>query len=146
MDFSYQINGIELQVYAGKLNKEVKVVDEVNKLYWFDSNEDFFDTSRFAGEGNIGHMVEQIKLYKEDIFNAKQEDKMDKIVVEVGSTCTKVDKYDGEKIVHLKTLPIEFKKNFKKENKLNITNNILLLFCKYVSNITKNKKRICKDF
>lgn len=44
---------------------------------------------------------------------------MDKIVVEVGSTCTKVDKYDGEKIVHLKTLPIEFKKNFKKENKLN---------------------------
>lgn len=71
MDFSYQINGIELQVYAGKLNKEVKVVDEVNKLYWFDSNEDFFDTSRFAGEGNIGHMVEQIKLYKEDIFNAK---------------------------------------------------------------------------
>lgn len=71
MDFSYQINGIELQVYAGKLNKEVEVVDEVNKLYWFDSNEDFFDTSRFAGEGNIGHMVEQIKLYKEDIFNAK---------------------------------------------------------------------------
>ncbi|MBQ8380187.1 MAG: NUDIX domain-containing protein [Clostridia bacterium] len=71
MDFSYQINGIELQVYAGKLNKEVEVVDEVNKLYWFDSNEDFFDASRFAGEGNIGHMVEQIKLYKEDIFNAK---------------------------------------------------------------------------
>lgn len=44
---------------------------------------------------------------------------MEKIVVEVGSTCTKVDKYDGEKIVHLKTLPIEFKKNFKTENKLN---------------------------
>jgi len=71
MDFSYQINGIELQVYAGKLNKEVKVVDEVNKLYWFDSNEDFFDTSRFAGEGNIGHMIEQIKLYKDNIFNGK---------------------------------------------------------------------------
>ena len=44
---------------------------------------------------------------------------MEKIVVEVGSTCTKVDKYDGENIVHLKTLPIEFKKNFKIENKLN---------------------------
>ena len=62
MDFSYQINSIELQVYAGKLNKEVKVVDEVNKLYWFDSNEDFFDTSRFAGEGNIGHIIEEIKI------------------------------------------------------------------------------------
>lgn len=71
MDFSYQINGIELQVYAGKLNKEVEVVDEVNKLYWFDSSENFFDTSKFAGEGNIGHMIEQIKLYKENIFNGK---------------------------------------------------------------------------
>lgn len=71
MDFNYQINGIELQVYAGKLNKEVEVVDEVNKLYWFDSSENFFDTSRFAGEGNIGHMIEQIKLYKDNIFNCK---------------------------------------------------------------------------
>ena len=71
MDFSYQITGIELQVYAGKLNKEVEVVDEVNKLYWFDSSENFFDTSRFAGEGNIGHMIEQIKLYKDNIFNGK---------------------------------------------------------------------------
>lgn len=44
---------------------------------------------------------------------------MEKIVVEVGSTCTKVDKYDGEKIIHLKTVPIEFKKNFKVQNKLN---------------------------
>lgn len=43
---------------------------------------------------------------------------MKKIVVEVGSTCTKVDCYDGEKIEHIKTLPIEFKKNYKKENKL----------------------------
>ncbi len=43
---------------------------------------------------------------------------MDKIVVEVGSTCTKVDRYNGEDIVHVKTAPIEFKRNFKKENKL----------------------------
>ena len=35
---------------------------------------------------------------------------MNKIVVEVGSTCTKVDKFDGNKIQHLKTVPIEFKK------------------------------------
>ena len=43
---------------------------------------------------------------------------MKKIVIEVGSTCTKVDCYDGEKIEHIKTLPIEFKKNYKKDNKL----------------------------
>lgn len=44
---------------------------------------------------------------------------MNKIVVEVGSTCTKVDKFDGNKIQHLKTVPIEFKKNYKIDNKLN---------------------------
>lgn len=71
MDFNYQINDVELQVYAGKLNKDVEVVDEVNKLYWFNSDENFFDTSKFAGEGNIGHMVEQVKLYKNKIFNAE---------------------------------------------------------------------------
>lgn len=43
---------------------------------------------------------------------------MSKIVVEVGSTCTKVDKYNGEKIEHIKTIPIEFKRNYKKNNKL----------------------------
>ena len=69
MDISYTISDMELQVYAGKLNKEVEVVDEVNKLYWFDSNDNFFDSSRFAGEGNIGHMLEQVKLNKDKILN-----------------------------------------------------------------------------
>lgn len=68
MDFKYNINDIELQVYAGKLNKDVEVQDEVNKLYWFDVNENFFDSSKFAGEGNIGHMIEQVKLYKDKIL------------------------------------------------------------------------------
>ena len=43
---------------------------------------------------------------------------MEKIVVEVGSTCTKVDLYDGNEIKHIKTVPIEFKKNYKENNKL----------------------------
>lgn len=43
---------------------------------------------------------------------------MKKIVVEVGSTCTKIDSYDGRTIKHVKTVPIEFKKNYKKDNKL----------------------------
>ena len=68
MDFNYNINDVELQVYAGKLNKEVEVVEEVNKLYWFNADENFFDSTRFAGEGNIGHMVEQVKMYKDRIF------------------------------------------------------------------------------
>ncbi len=44
---------------------------------------------------------------------------MEKIVVEVGSTCTKVDKYDGENIIHINTVTIQFKKNYKENNRLN---------------------------
>ena len=39
MDFKYSMQNMELEVYAGKLNKDVKLVEEVNKLYWIDKNE-----------------------------------------------------------------------------------------------------------
>lgn len=42
---------------------------------------------------------------------------MEKIIVEVGSTVTKIDKVIGEKIEHLETLTLPLKKNYKKENK-----------------------------
>ena len=68
MNFEYKMSDIELELYAGKLNKEVEVVEEVNKLYWMDSKENFFDLEKFAGEGNIGHMLKQVELYKSKIF------------------------------------------------------------------------------
>lgn len=43
---------------------------------------------------------------------------MEKIVIEVGSTCTKIDKYDGEKIDRLDEITIQFKKNYAESNKL----------------------------
>ena len=43
---------------------------------------------------------------------------MDKVIIEVGSTCTKVDLFDGEEINRIKTETIEFKKHYKQENKL----------------------------
>ena len=43
---------------------------------------------------------------------------MEKIIIEVGSTCTKVDLYDEKEVKHIETRTIEFKRNFKKENKL----------------------------
>lgn len=43
---------------------------------------------------------------------------MKKIIIEVGSTSTKFDEYDGKKIKRLITENIEFKRNYKKENKL----------------------------
>lgn len=42
-----------------------------------------------------------------------------KVIIEVGSTNTKIDLYDGKEVKHLATENIEFKKNYKKENKLN---------------------------
>lgn len=57
MNFQYKTFDTELEVFAGKLNKEVDLVEEVNKLYWIDKKENFFDMDKFAGEGNIGHMI-----------------------------------------------------------------------------------------
>lgn len=41
-----------------------------------------------------------------------------KIIVEVGSTCTKFDECNGKTIHHLTTETIEFKRNYKKKNRL----------------------------
>jgi len=68
MNFQYKLSDMELEVYVGKLNKDVNLIEEVNKLYWIDKTEDFFDVNRFAGEGNIGHMLQQVELYKNKIF------------------------------------------------------------------------------
>ena len=52
----------ELEVYYGILNKEVNLIEEVNKLEWVDINDNFFDMNKYAGEGNIGHIIEEIKI------------------------------------------------------------------------------------
>ena len=68
MNFQYNFIDMELQVFVGKLNKDVTLVEEVNKLYWIDVTEDFFNYQKFAGEGNIGHMLLLINNYKDKIF------------------------------------------------------------------------------
>lgn len=68
MNFQYKISDLELEVYAGKLNKDVKLVEEINKLYWIDKNDNFFDINKYAGEGNIGHMVQELEIYKDKLF------------------------------------------------------------------------------
>lgn len=42
-----------------------------------------------------------------------------KVIIEVGSTNTKIDLYDGQKVTRDGSKTIEFKKNYKKDNKLN---------------------------
>lgn len=43
---------------------------------------------------------------------------MNKIIVEVGSTCTKVDKFDGNNVEKLEGKTIQFKKNYNEDKKL----------------------------
>lgn len=65
MNFQYIKKDFELEVYSGRLNKDVELVEEVNKLYWIDSSENFFNKEKFAGEGNIGVMYETYLLNKD---------------------------------------------------------------------------------
>lgn len=63
MDFTYYLQDCYVEVYAGRLKRDVAVAGDENELYWSDLERDFFDMALFAGEGNIGHMIEQVKMY-----------------------------------------------------------------------------------
>ena len=43
---------------------------------------------------------------------------MNKIMIEVGSTCLKIDNYDGNKIKKLDGITIQFKKHYNEDKKL----------------------------
>ncbi len=62
MNIEYISFDKSLEIYYGILNKEVELVEEVNKLEWVDINDNFFDMTKYAGEGNIGHIIEEIKI------------------------------------------------------------------------------------
>ena len=68
MDVNYLISGNELLVYVGKLNKTVELKEEKNKLSWHSIDGNFFDMGKYAGEGNIGHIIENIKFYSDKLF------------------------------------------------------------------------------
>ncbi len=65
MTLQYHINDTELDVYAGNLQKDVSLVEEINKLEWVSLKENFFDVDKFAGKGNIGLIIEEMNLLKE---------------------------------------------------------------------------------
>ena len=68
MNLDYKMQDMELEVYTGRLNKDVSLVEEVNELYWINKTEDFYDNDKFAGEGNIGHMMKHIDIFKDKLF------------------------------------------------------------------------------
>lgn len=68
MDFTYYIHDCYVEVYVGKLNREVPVFGDENDLYWSELSHNFFDMNVFAGEGNIGHMLEQVKMCEDKLL------------------------------------------------------------------------------
>ncbi|MFL1677383.1 NUDIX hydrolase [Paenibacillus dendritiformis] len=68
MDFTYYVHDCYVEVYVGKLKCDVVISGDENELYWSDLSQNFFDMTLFAGEGNIGHMIEQVKMSKEKLL------------------------------------------------------------------------------
>ncbi|MBS4195760.1 NUDIX hydrolase [Lederbergia citri] len=71
MDFKYYLQNCYVEVYVGRLKREVSVSGDENVLYWSNLNKDLFDMSLYAGEGNIGHMVEQVNMVKDSLLSDK---------------------------------------------------------------------------
>lgn len=61
MDLTYYFHDLILELYVGKLEKEVNLIPEINPLEWLSAEEDFTDRKRFAGEQNIAHIVNVAK-------------------------------------------------------------------------------------
>lgn len=57
MNYEYFTREMVLEVYFGVLNKNVTLVEEVNKLKWCSLEEDMCNLNKFAGDRNIGHII-----------------------------------------------------------------------------------------
>lgn len=61
MDITYYAEEILLEIYVGCLIRDFEVHGEENELIWLDMHHNFFDKNVFAGDGNIGHILERIR-------------------------------------------------------------------------------------
>ena len=66
MDFVWHPMNMEMHVFYGTLKQEVELVEEVHSLHWMSVKENFFDMNKYAGEGNIGHMLRIWELAQEE--------------------------------------------------------------------------------
>lgn len=62
MDFNYPLSDCYVEAYFGRLREDTTVSGDENDLYWSSPDRDFFDMNAFAGEGNMGHIMEQIRI------------------------------------------------------------------------------------
>lgn len=68
MDFYYYLDECYVEVYVGRLNKHIEVSGDENELYWSSLDNDFFDSGKYAGEGNIGHILMHVEMAKEQLL------------------------------------------------------------------------------
>ncbi len=68
MDFTYYLDSCYVEVYVGKLQGSVEVHGDENELYWSSLDQNFFDVHLYAGEGNIGHIMEHVVMAKDRLF------------------------------------------------------------------------------
>lgn len=58
----------QLEAYVGRLRREIPVRGDENPLCWMPLTENFFDMTKFAGEGSIGHVAESVRRYRPDMI------------------------------------------------------------------------------
>ena len=68
LDFKYYLSNMELEVYCGKIKKDVTLKEEINKLLWVDRTENFCDSERFAGNTNIEHIIRECEKYRDKLL------------------------------------------------------------------------------
>ncbi|MGM9625146.1 MAG: NUDIX hydrolase [Eubacteriales bacterium] len=68
MDFTYYYDNCYLEVYVGKLSRTVWVSGDENECYWSALDQDFFDVTQYAGDGNIGHIMMHIQKYRKELL------------------------------------------------------------------------------
>lgn len=68
MHTKYFLQDISLDIFAGILKHHVDVYGDENPLCWVDADDDFFDITKYAGDGNLGHILISADKTKEELF------------------------------------------------------------------------------
>ena len=63
MDFTYYHQQFVLEIYVGVLANDIDLREEINPLEWLSLYHDFTDRTRFAGDQNIGHIINVALMY-----------------------------------------------------------------------------------
>ncbi len=68
IDFTFYHSNFIVESFAGRLKKNVNLVEELHPLEWHSRNDDFTNLDKYAGQGSIQLMYEQIMHYADEIL------------------------------------------------------------------------------